>query len=172
MDALMPFLEMGLKNFQAFHVCSIAVGLVGDIARSIEKGISPHCNTIMTALVQSLQNPALHRSVKPPVLSCFGDIAMALEAGFEPYLNVSLMMLMQASQTQVPEDDEDLIYFVNQLREAVLEAYTGIIQGLKDGGRTDLVHPYIVHIMTFIETLSSDENKDDEVLSKAAGLLG
>ncbi len=172
MDVLMPFLEMGLQNFQAFHVCSIAVGLVGDIARSIEKAIAPYCNKIMTALVQSLQNSALHRSVKPPVLSCFGDIAMALEAGFEPYLNVSLMMLMQASQTVVPDDDEDLIYFVNQLREAVLEAYTGIIQGLKDGGRTDLVHPYIVHIMTFIETLNSDDNKDDEVLSKAAGLLG
>ena len=172
MDALAPFLEMGLKNFQAFHVCSIAVGLVGDIARSIESRIQPYCNLIMTALVESLRNPALHRSVKPPVLSCFGDIAMALEAGFEPYMNVSLMMLMQASQTIVPEDDEELMDFVNQLREAVLEAYTGIIQGLKDGGKTELLGPFIVHIIQFLETLGSDENKDYEVLSKAAGLLG
>lgn len=172
MDALAPFLEMGLKNFQAFHVCSIAVGLVGDIARSIENRIQPYCHQIMTALVESLRNPALHRSVKPPVLSCFGDIAMALEAGFEPYMSVSLMMLMQASQTVVPEDDEELMDFVNQLREAVLEAYTGIIQGLKDGGRTDLLGSYMVHIIQFLETLASDENKDYEVLSKAAGLLG
>jgi len=172
MSALAPFLIMGLQNFQAFHVCSIAVGLVGDIARSIEIKILPYCNDIMTALVESLQNQNLHRSVKPPVLSCFGDIAMALEGGFEPYLQVSLMMLMQASQTTAPDDDEELIDFVNQLREGVMEAYTGIIQGLKDAGKMHLMGAYITAIMGFLEMISSDENKDYEVLSKASGLLG
>ena len=74
------------------------------------------------------QDSALNRSVKPHVLSCFGDIALALEGMFEPYLQVTLMMLLQASQTRAPDDDEDLIDFVNTLREGILEAYTGIIQ--------------------------------------------
>ncbi|GFH57808.1 hypothetical protein CTEN210_14284 [Chaetoceros tenuissimus] len=172
LPALAPFLVMGLKNFQAYHVCSIAVGLVGDIARAIEKEILPYCNDIMTALVESLQNQNLHRSVKPPVLSCFGDIALAVAEGFEPYLQVSMMMLMQASQTTMPDDDEEIIDFINQLREGVLEAFTGIIQGLKDGGRVDLFQVYLPTIMQFLQTLSAEENKDYEVLSKAAGLLG
>ena len=172
MTALGPFLVNGLKNFQAFHVCAIAVGLVGDIARSIEGKIQPYCNDIMTALVESLQNENLHRSVKPPVLSCFGDIAMALEGAFEPYLQVSMMMLMQASQTSVPDDDEELIEFVNQLRECVLEAYTGIVQGLKDAGRIGLMSVYIEPIMQFLQSLATGEDKDYEVLGKAAGLLG
>ena len=172
MNALAPFLILGLKNFQAYHVCSIAVGLVGDVARSIEGKIQPFCNDIMTALVESLQNQNLHRSVKPPVLSAFGDIAMALAGAFEPYLQVSMMMLMQASATTAPDDDEELIDFVNQLREGVLEAYTGIVQGLKDAGRIELLGVYVAPIMQFIETLSTDENKDYEVISKAAGLLG
>lgn len=172
MSAVAPFLVMGLKNFQAFHVCSIAVGLVGDIARSIEGKIAPYCTDIMTALVESLQNENLHRSVKPPVLSCFGDIAMALEGAFEPYLKVSMMMLMQASQTTAPDDDDELVEFVNQLRECVLEAYTGIIQGLKDANRIDLMAVYIEPMMQFLQSLSNDENKDLEVLGKAAGLLG
>ena len=126
----------------------------------------------MTALVESLQNQALHRSVKPPVLSSFGDIAMALEGAFEPYLQVSMMMLMQASQTTAPEEDDELIDFVNQLREGVLEAYTGIIQGLKDAGRVELMAVYVAPIMGFLEMLANDESPDYEVLSKAAGLLG
>jgi len=164
---------MGLKNFQAYHVCAIAVGLVGDIARSVEGQIQPYCNDIMTALVESLQNQAIHRSVKPPVLSSFGDIAMALEGQFEPYLQVSMMMLMQASRTKMPDDDdEEIIDFINQLREGVLEAFTGIIQGMNDGGRIDLITVFVEPIMQFLQVLSAEENKDYEVLSKAAGLLG
>lgn len=172
MSALAPFLIMGLKNFQAFHVCSIAVGLVGDIARSIESKIQPYCYDIMAALVESLQNQSVHRNVKPPVLACFGDIAMALGNGFEPYLQMSMMMLMQASQTPMPDDDDELIEFVNQLRESVLEAYTSIVQGFKDGGRIDLMAVYVSPIMQFLQALSAEESKDSDVISKAAGLLG
>eukprot|EP00978_Attheya_sp_CCMP212_P028194 scaffold96626_cov55-Attheya_sp.AAC.1 len=171
-SALQPFLMMGLSNFEAFQVCTVAVGLVGDIARAIESKILPYCNDIMSALMQSLQNQSLHRSVKPPVLSCFGDIALAISAGFEPYLQVSLMMLLQASQTRAPPDDEDLIDYVNSLREGILEAYTGIIQGLKDGNRVDLLLPYCEAIMGFLKMVTEDENRDYEVLGKSVGLIG
>jgi len=172
MSALQPFLMMGLRNFEAYHVCTIAVGLVGDIARAIEDKIQPYCDDIMSALLQSLQNQTLHRSVKPPVLSAFGDVGMAIGAAFEPYLQVSLMMLFQASQTRAPEDDDELIDYVNSLREGILEAYTGIIQGLKDGGRVDLLVPYVEAVFGFLDVLAQDCTRDDEVLSKAVGLIG
>mmetsp|Transcript_39831 Transcript_39831/g.83258 ORF Transcript_39831/g.83258 Transcript_39831/m.83258 type:complete len:882 (-) Transcript_39831:529-3174(-) len=174
MPALQPFLMTGLRNFEAYQVCTVAVGLVGDISRAIEGAMKPFCDEIMSALIEALQNSALHRSVKPPVLSCFGDIALAIGAGYEPYLQVSLMMLLQAAQTRAPEDDDDLIDYVNMLREGILEAYTGIIQGLKDGNRTDLVLPYIDAIMGFLEMLASDRKNDydNEVLGKAVGLVG
>lgn len=168
----MPFLCAGLTNYQAYHVCSIAVGVVGDLSRSIESKIQPFCNDIMTALVKSLQNQDLHRSVKPPVLSCFGDIALAIGADFEPYLQISMMMLMQASATPIPDDDDELYEFVVQLRESVLEAYTGILQGLCDGGKVDLMSQYISAIMSFVESISLEDNKDVNVLGKAVGLLG
>lgn len=174
MQALQPFLMTGLRNFEAYQVCTVAVGLVGDISRAIEGDMKPYCDDIMSALIEALQNPSLHRSVKPPVLSCFGDVALAIGAGYEPYLQVSLMMLLQAAQTRAPEDDDDLIDYVNMLREGILEAYTGIVQGLKDGGRTDLLSPYMDAIMGFLEMLASDRKNDydNEVLSKACGLVG
>jgi len=174
MTALQPFLMAGLRNFEAYQVCTCAVGLVGDISRSIENSIQPFCDEIMSALIEALQNASLHRSVKPPVLSCFGDIALAIGAAYEPYLQLSLMMLLQAAQTRAPDDDEELIDYVNTLREGILEGYTGIVQGLKDGNRAEVLLPYIEAIMGFLELLASDRRNDfdNEVLSKAVGLIG
>jgi importin subunit beta-1 len=173
MKALAPFLVTGLRNYQAFHVCTIVVGLIGDISRSIEKEITIYCNEIMTALVELLQNKVLHRSVKPPVLSCFGDIAMAIGASFEPFLKMTLYMLVSASDIEVPPDDEDLMEYLQSLREGILEAYTGIIQGLKDGGRIQLIESKDVeNMVALLEKIASEEDKDDEVVSKSVGLLG
>jgi len=167
-----PFLINCLENFEAYQVCSTAVGVVGDLCRDVETQILPFCDQIVTALLQMLQNASLHRSVKPPVLGCFGDIALAIGAGFEKYLQVTLMMLLQASGTQAPDDDEEMIEYINTLREGILEAYTGIVQGLKDGGKVEIIIPYIEAIFGFIELLYNDLNKDNAVLSKAIGLTG
>jgi len=173
MPALNTFLIGALRNYESFHVCAIVVGLVGDISRSIESDILLYCNEIMTALVELLQNKVLHRSVKPPVLSCFGDIAMAIGGSFEPFLKMTLYMLVSASDIQVPHDDEELIEYLQSLREGILEAYTGIIQGLKDGGRINLITPKDVeNMVVLLEKIASEVDKDEEVLNKSVGLLG
>jgi importin subunit beta-1 len=68
------------------------------------------------------------REVKPNIISLFADIAMAIEGDFERYATIVLMMLQQAGLVNITTDDDDLIDYVNSLREAILEAYTGIIQ--------------------------------------------
>jgi importin subunit beta-1 len=172
MPHLHPFLLSCLKNFEAYQVCSVAVGLVSDISRAIGNVLLPYCDDIVTALLQMLQNPSLHRSVKPPVLGVFGDIAFAIGGHFEKYLQVSVMMLLQASSTQAPDDDDEMIDYVNVLREGILEAYTGIVQGLKDANKTELLIPYVESMMGFLELISSDENIDVTVINKAIGLIG
>jgi len=83
-----------------------------------------------------------------------------------------LMMLFQASQTQAPPDDEELIEYVYLLRDGILEAYTGILQGLKDGGRSEVLFPYVENIMVFLEMLAGDPDMDESVLGKAVGCVG
>ncbi|KAL3919234.1 MAG: hypothetical protein SGILL_003857, partial [Bacillariaceae sp.] len=172
MDALAPMLVAGLRNFSAYQVCIVAVGTVGDICRNIESKMQPYCDQIMTALAECLKDESIHRSVKPPVLSCFGDIAMAIGAGYQPYLQFSMMMLMQAGQTQVNPEDEDLVDYLNLLRESVLEAFVGIIQGLRDGNLLQEFAQYVHPILQFLQALAVDPNRDDFVLGKAVGLLG
>jgi len=89
----------GLANWRDYQVCSVAVGVVGDIARALGTNITPYCDRIITLLLQNLQNRALDRAVKPPILSCFGDIALAVGGGFDKYLDVVMNMLRQAAQS-------------------------------------------------------------------------
>uniref|UniRef100_A0A667WUH3 Karyopherin (importin) beta 1 n=1 Tax=Myripristis murdjan TaxID=586833 RepID=A0A667WUH3_9TELE len=138
MDAFKPFLGIGLKNYAEYQVCLAAVGLVCDLCRALMSNILPYCDEIMQLLLENLGNENVHRSVKPQILSAFGDIALAIGGEFKKYLEIVLDTLQQASQAQVDKTDYDMVDYLNELREGCLEAYTGIIQGLK--GDQENVH--------------------------------
>lgn len=170
MEAFFPFLCVGLQNHQEYQVCSISVGIVGDVCRALGESVLPFCNTFITVLLQNLQSPVLHRSVKPPILSCFGDIALAIGPKFSIYLNACMDILRQACSMRATEDDYDMIEYVNELREGILEAYTGIVQGMKDKQQ---LFPYVEHMVLFIgEVIYRDTNKNEAVTRGSVGLLG
>ena len=53
-DSLKPILVMGLRNFDEHQVCQAAVGVVGDLGRNIGAKILPHCDDLMTILLEGL----------------------------------------------------------------------------------------------------------------------
>jgi len=167
-----PCLLMGLRTYEEYQVCTVAVGVVGDLCRALESQIAPFCDDIVRCLLENLQNPELNRSVKPPVLSAFGDIALAVGGNFEKYLQVTMLMLGQASMTTFPPDNEDLIDYLNLLREGILEAYTGIIQGLKSENKQELLLSFIDGIAAFLDMISQDEHRDESVVRNAIGVIG
>ena len=94
-ESFKPFLFSALQNHEEHQMCSIAIGLVGDISRALNETMAPYCDEIMTYLLQHLQNPSVHRTIKPAVLSCFGDIALAIGGHFEGYLQAVMSTLFQ-----------------------------------------------------------------------------
>jgi len=172
MASFSPFLITGLKNAQEHHVCSVAVGVVGDLARALEDRLVPHCDEIMQLLLQNLQNSSIERSIKPMIISCLGDIALAVGAFFERYLPYAMMMLVQASQTKFDHMDADNTEYLNGLREAVLEAYTGILQGLNGDRKGASFLPFIENVMNFIDVVAKDGSRADGVTRAAVGLIG
>uniref|UniRef100_A0A8C1I1V8 Importin N-terminal domain-containing protein n=1 Tax=Cyprinus carpio carpio TaxID=630221 RepID=A0A8C1I1V8_CYPCA len=177
MEAFKPFLVIGLKNYAEYQVCLAAVGLVCDLCRALMANILPHCDEIMQLLLENLGNENVHRSVKPQILSVFGDIALAIGGEFKKYLDIVLDTLQQASQAQVDKTDYDMVDYLNELREGCLEAYTGIIQGLK--GDQENVHPDVMlvqprveFILSFIHHIAEDEDRSDGVVANAVGLIG
>ncbi|GIY74129.1 importin subunit beta-1 [Caerostris darwini] len=177
MDAFMPYLVVGLKNHAEYQVCTAAVGLTGDICRSLSMKVLPYCDEIMTMLMENLSNTAVNRSVKPQILSVFGDIALAIGPNFRKYLDIVIQTLLQASQTQAEKNDYDMIDYVNELREGCLEAYTGIIQGLKGDQNTpnsevNIVQPHVPYIIQFITHIAQDPDHSDGTIATSAGVIG
>ncbi|XP_043288771.1 importin subunit beta-1 isoform X2 [Venturia canescens] len=177
MDAFKPYLCLGLKNYAEYQVCCAAVGLTGDICRALRNKMLPYCDEIMTLLLDNLGNETVHRSVKPQILSVFGDVALSIGPEFKKYLDVVLLTLAQASQANVDRSDYDMVDYLNELRVGVLEAYTGITQGLRGDGATPspdvaLVEPHVPFIITFITSIALDRELSEEAMAASIGLLG
>ena len=70
-----------------------------------------------------------------------------------------------------------MVDYLNELRETCLDAYSGIIQGLKGDGQQAspdvlLLQPHVAYIIQFICVVAGDQERSDSSLGAAAGLLG
>ncbi|KAM7463640.1 hypothetical protein LguiA_031761 [Lonicera macranthoides] len=174
MPEFYKYLEMGLQNFEEYQVCAVTVGVVGDICRALEEKVLPYCDGIMTQLLKDLSSNQLHRSVKPPIFSCFGDIALAIGENFEKYLIYAMPMLQSAAElsSHTSGADDEMIEYTNLLRNGILEAYSGIFQGFKNSPKTQLLIPYAPHILQFLDSIYMEKDMDDVVMKTAIGVLG
>jgi importin subunit beta-1 len=168
---------LGLQNAQEHHVCIMTVGVVSEIARALERKLSAEngralCDDIMHALLHNLQDPLIERSVKPHIISCLSDIALAVGGYFERYLPFVMMMLVQASQIKLDQSDYDNHDYINQLREAVLEAYTGILQGLAGDNQEHIFLQFCPSVLSFLEIIAGDSDREENVLRAAVGVVG
>jgi len=177
LDDFHPFLYNGLANWKEAQVCSCAIGVVGDVARAVGPDLLPFCDRIITLLLQDLQNRSLDRAVKPAILSCFGDVAQAIGGHFEKYLEVVMGMLRQAAQTVMKtnyqeSEDYDLVDYMNALREGILEAYTGILQGLRSDKKSGAIFQHIQPIMQLIAHVAADPRRSEGCARTAVGIIG
>ncbi|KAF8966870.1 armadillo-type protein [Flammula alnicola] len=130
-QAFLPYLYPALKAHEDTQLCTVAVGIIGDISRALGEQSTQYAGPFMTVLLENLQSDVLNRNVKISILSCFGDIALAIGPAFEPYFETTMGVLRQAGAVEPNPLDYDLVDYVGQLREGILEAYTGIVTGLK-----------------------------------------
>jgi len=175
MDAFIPFIKLGLENHEEHQVCSVTVGVVGDICRALDAKVEPYCESIVYLLLRDLGSDKLHRDVKPPILSCFGDIALAIGPAFEKYVPYVVNMLQSATQLSMStnSDDEDMVYYNNELRNGIFEAYAGILQGFKsDPTKLAQVREHVPFVLDFIARVAADPNRDEAVTRSMVGVLG
>ncbi|NXJ43147.1 IMB1 protein, partial [Ciconia maguari] len=184
MDAFKPFLGIGLKNYAEYQVCLAAVGLVGDLCRALQSNILPFCDEVMQLLLENLGvsvyllisqlvTVGLHTEKKVGG----GRSRSARHALKISAVHMSSRTLLKCAFLLPFQSDYDMVDYLNELREGCLEAYTGIIQGLK--GDQENVHPDVMlvqprveFILSYIDHIAGDEDHTDGVVACAAGLIG
>ncbi|ESK93922.1 karyopherin kap95 [Moniliophthora roreri MCA 2997] len=171
-SAFLPFLYPALKAHEDTQLCTVAVGIIGDISRALGEQSTQYAGPFMTVLLENLQSEVLNRNVKIVILSCFGDIALAIGPNFEPYLETTMNVLRQAGAVEPNPLDYDLVDYVAQLREGILEAYTGIVTGFKKTDKVQLLLPHAQSILELIQRCLQDEERTDSLIKLCYGLLG
>ncbi|KAI1790603.1 ARM repeat-containing protein [Ganoderma leucocontextum] len=170
--AFLPHLYPALKAHEDTQLCTVAVGIIGDISRALGDQTAQYCSAFMGVLLENLQSDVLNRNVKISILSCFGDLAIAIGPAFEPYLQATMGVLRQAGAVQPNPLDIDLVEYVGLLREGILEAYTGIVAGLKNTPKTDLLLPYVPSILELVQRCLGDSERTESMIKLVVGLVG
>ena len=149
---------------------------VGDVCRALDVNVLMYCDVLVPKLLEVLRAPAADAACKTGALGVLGDAALATEEAFFPYMHQVLDVVMLAASVPLPDgkDDYDLIEDINKLRESVLEAITGIIQGMKKSPEhlVQGLQPHAANIIEFLKTLATEEDTPPEVLKAATGVLG
>ncbi|KAK0628163.1 armadillo-type protein [Bombardia bombarda] len=173
MDAFSPFLYNALANQEEPSLCSMAIGLVSDITRSMGERSQPYCDNFMNYLLNNLRSTALANQFKPAILQCFGDIAGAIGGHFETYLSVVAQVLQQAATVSASaEGSYEMFDYVVSLREGIMDAWGGIIGAMKSSGKTQVLQPYVASIFQLLNGISTDVNRSEALMRASMGVIG
>ncbi|KAI0717699.1 ARM repeat-containing protein [Cerioporus squamosus] len=172
LPAFLPLLYPALKAHEDTALCMVAVGIIGDIASALGDQTAQYCNAFVSVLLENLQSDVLNRNVKIAILSCFGDLAVAIGPAYEPYLSATAAVLRQAGSVQPNPLDIDLIEYVSQLREGILEAYTGIITAFKHTPQADALLPHVPAMLELVQRCLVDSERTENTIRLAMGVVG
>ncbi|KAJ7085208.1 hypothetical protein B0H15DRAFT_988759 [Mycena belliarum] len=92
------------------------------------------------------------------ILSGLRDIAIG--PAVEPFLDTTMSL------------EYDLMDFVGQLREGILEAYTGLVSGFKGTDKVSVLLPYVESILELVHRCYVDEEQTDAQMKLSFGLIG
>lgn len=173
MEAFAPFLYNALGNQEEPSLCSMAIGLVSDITRSLGERSQPYCDNFMNYLLNNLRSTTLANQFKPAILQCFGDIAGAIGGHFETYLSVVAQVLEQASTvTATPEGPYEMYDYVVSLREGIMDAWGGIIGAMKASQKTQALQQYVPAVFQLLGLIANDQNRSESLMRASMGVIG
>lgn len=186
-----PLLLLGLSNVGSSEICKASALVVGDLCRALEYKIKPYAENFIQLLLLNLSNLDLDRMAKPPTIAAIGDVIEAIGFESERYIPKIMEILIDASKYSPNiidyEEDEDLIEYVNELREAILACYTSIIQSLTPPpdqnnnnaniNKAQLLMPYYEPMLRFIMLITTEAQLPEQIIwtdtKKAAlGVMG
>eukprot|EP01130_Rhizamoeba_saxonica_P007257 TRINITY_DN2930_c0_g1_i1.p1 TRINITY_DN2930_c0_g1~~TRINITY_DN2930_c0_g1_i1.p1 ORF type:complete len:762 (+),score=168.11 TRINITY_DN2930_c0_g1_i1:196-2481(+) len=177
-NEIIPLLLTAMSQWQDHSICLIAISVISDITRALNTQFSPYADATMMSLMELVSHGEVDRSIPPLALSCMGDIAIAIGAQFANYLPVFLKVAakpaIEEAVKPLPPDDVDYQEFIDELKCSIIEAFTGIIHGLRTGDKSDLILKELGNVAELLLHIAKDkpENRSEALTNAAIGLIG
>jgi hypothetical protein len=142
----------------------VVVGLISDIARAAHgtPAIINNLDTLVIGLERILQSPVCSRELKPPAITALGDLAASVggqiwcaqyktSSATASHLSTSMNIFAAAGAIEIGDDEDlDEVDFVCELRLALIEAITWMIQGAKDESSNTPIEAVLTALSPFL----------------------
>ena len=103
----------------------------------------------------------MRTEIKVQTIESLADLASHTRSHFIGYIPNVLPYIEQAANASLnvvsPKENLDLFEHLSQLREAILDFYIGLIQGLNDCGQADIILDNAPNILQFSLIAAQDE---------------
>lgn len=171
-----PFLIWALNKQDTPTVCKAGTMVVGDLARALGREMAPYLHEIVPALLRNLESSTISTDVKIQSIEALADLASSTRQEFLKYVAQVLAFIEGAANLSVNEfqsNNPDLNEYLLQLREAILEFYVGLLQGLSEMNQIDTIFLKIPNIIQYTILVTCEKYNPSYALHNSAlGLLG
>ena len=168
------YVIFSLTQLNSAGILKSGIMAMSDFSRSLGLKILDYRDEIIPPLIKILESSEVCITSKVLCINCLGDIAGAIQENFICYLNRILGYLDTAAGISLTiSDDIDVIEHLAELRECILQFYIGLVQGLSDSGKHEMIKERIPKLVTYISIIVSDKYYSTESLHESAlGLIG
>jgi len=173
MGDFMPYLTIGLQNFNDVSTYEMSIYTVGALCSALGTKILPFSAQIIEMLCSNLSQPNLDFKIYIATIGCFGDIAIAITSDIEHSLSIILTSMEKASHVKhVPGSDDEIISQVNSLHEAVLQGYASLIHSLRDGSKLEIFAPHVTRVFKVVNDINEGQKVTEEVWRATVNVIG
>jgi len=154
----------------------LACGIISDLSTTMEERMGEYLDDFVPCLHEILKDKQMHRSIKLPAFHALGDLAMYSGNAFiQKYFDTTMTYLKDASKmsVSVQGQSEDVLEFLSQLREVIIDQYIIIVMAVGDQQCHDRFLPHLPELFDFIEVTARIEgSKNPNALKLLIGLIG
>ena len=169
-----PFISFTLQKQDAVSLCKAGTMLIGDIARALGDLGRGFVADLIQPLISNLRSENASSQVKVQSIESLADVVSNCKESTAPYLNDVLALIHEAANASISnlkEDDPDLADYFRQLREAIIEFYENLVQGLMS--QADSLFTYVPNIVAYVMTVSLDKFRPKPNIHRCAiGIIG
>ena len=170
-----PFIVFTLQRQDAVSLCKSGTLLIGDIARALGDTAKPFVADLVQPLISNLRNEGASSLVKVHSIESLADVVSSCKETTAPFLNDVLALIQEAANASMnvvkEEENPDVYEYFKDLREAVVEFYENLVQGLAQ--QADALFPYVAFIVSYVLTISQDKYRPKPIVHRCTiGIFG
>jgi importin subunit beta-1 len=128
------FLIYCIESTENIEISILAIGVMGDICRTIKKEIYLFIEKIIDVMINKLNQDNTEQKIKPTVITCIGDIALTHALSLK-HFNVIIKsfkkIILIQEKLLLEKNSEDLEISL-KIRESIFEGVTSVIQGIQN----------------------------------------